>query len=213
VAWRRAAFIVLLPAAAMSATSAESATPTILPAVASTVTASSSSSPPPPPAQAPPSKAAALQTKIDGLLAEIDGADDSASSSAQLHHYVAQRKQRLLELQIQLVQTKVEVVEKRRDCRLEGDTVWLEYSAELKQLRAKEAQLRDELKILLLDAQLQRSRHSSAEASAGASGGESPTHTCMQGVRCGYPPLWTTDECLVCGAGGMFHVCRCVVWA
>jgi hypothetical protein len=212
---------VLLPAAAMSATSAESATPTILPAVASTVTASSSSSPPPPPAQAPPSKAAALQTKIDGLLAEIDGADDSASSSAQLHHYVAQRKQRLLELQIQLVQTKVEVVEKRRDCRLEGDTVWLEYSAELKQLRAKEAQLRDELKILLLDAQLQRSRHSSADA--GASSGSGPSQTHLHAPERTVRPSWFacspqclqpwTDECLVCGAAGMFRVCRCIVWA
>jgi hypothetical protein len=198
----------------MSATSAESATPTILPAVASTVTASSSSSPPPPPAQAPPSKAAALQTKIDGLLAEIDGADDSASSSAQLHHYVAQRKQRLLELQIQLVQT-------RRDCRLEGDTVWLEYSAELKQLRAKEAQLRDELKILLLDAQLQRSRHSSADA--GASSGSGPSQTHLHAPERTVRPSWFacspqclqpwTDECLVCGAAGMFRVCRCIVWA
>jgi len=65
----------------------------------------------------------------------------AAADAALPPNELAAVKQRIAE-----VEAKIDAVEKKRDVHPEGSLLWLRYDDELKQLRTKEEQLRDELK-------------------------------------------------------------------
>jgi chromosome segregation ATPase len=166
----------------MSATTVESATPTT--SSASLTAAPSPSSSSSPSLAVPPYLLTKLAAKIAKLEDDIDAADEAVvdASKATDERVATNARLRFVELQLSSVRAKLRVAELTNADPIVKAALQQEKAAlqqEKAALQQEKAALQQQIaesqheKNLLLDAQLQRSRHSSADVTAGASSGQS----------------------------------------